>query len=97
MYCGAAKHALVSQTALPSGEWTRVTLTRSVANNRMRLYLNGKLDAEAAQSGNYPVGIFFLGHPTHRNTGVNVRELGNTFRGAIDELHIRGVEWARNE
>ena len=97
IYCGAGSHTLVSHTALPAGEWTRVTLTRSVANNRMRLYLNGKLDAEAAQSGHYSVGMFFLGHPTHRNTGVNVRELGNTFRGAIDELHIRGVEWTANE
>jgi len=97
VYCGAGNHTLVGQTALPAGEWTRVTLTRSVANNRMRLYLNGKLDAEAAHSGYYPVGIFFLGHPTHRHTGVNVKELSNTFAGTIDELHIRSIEWTESE
>lgn len=45
-YCFGANH-LISSTIVPVNQWTHVTATFSSTQRRARIYVNGRLDAEA--------------------------------------------------
>jgi hypothetical protein len=71
-----------SQAPLPLHEWTRVTLTIDTEKGVMKLYLNGKLDAQSAAIGHYPHGYWSLG------ASQQTSEKRAAFRGAIDEFRV---------
>ena len=70
-----------SQKPLPPKEWTRVTLTIDTEKGVMKLFLNGKLEAEGPSIGHYPHGYWSLGASYER-------EKRPAFLGEIDEFRV---------
>lgn len=70
-----------SNAPLPLNEWTRVSLTIDTQNSVMRLYLNGRLEAEGLSIGHYPHGYWSLGASL---AGENRW----AFRGELDEFRV---------
>jgi len=88
-------HNLVSTSSVwEKDRWTRVTITSSVKNQRTRIYLDGRLDAEAPGAGYYPHGALVLGDP-FPGSGEGLWSSGGvdgTFLGVVDEIHLLSTE-----
>ena len=70
-----------SKAPLPLNEWTRVSLTIDTQKNAMRLYLNGRPEAEGPSIGHYPHGYWSLGASL-------AGEKRPAFRGELDEFRV---------
>lgn len=49
---GGTYHDIVGNTKVNDGHWHHVCITRSTANQRIRMYIDGKLDREWSANGN---------------------------------------------
>jgi len=71
-----------SNASLPLNQWTRITLTIDTEKGVMKLYLNGKLEAEAPSIGPYPHGYWGLG------ASLVEEEKRPAFHGDLDEFRV---------
>ncbi len=73
--------SLRTKEPLRLNEWTRVSLTIDTQKHVMRLYLNGRIEAEGPSIGHYPHGYWSLGASL-------AGEKRPAFRGLLDELRV---------
>jgi hypothetical protein len=76
--------------------WTRVTVTLSAANKRIRFYFDGQLDAQYEGVMHYPYGVLAFGNPFTAGTDDTLWGLA-AFTGLVDEFRMVSVEWKPGE
>lgn len=78
-----AGYLLVGNTTIPLNEWTHIACS---FGNDVKLYVNGKVDAEITPSSNYP--SWTLGDYLYfRYFGEDTR-----LKGIMDELHVSDIQ-----